>query len=315
MHYRALAICAAIGVTTGLARGQTVGLRDAAPAAPAAENMDGPSLIAPVRLALVDEPQSVYPQIAPPRDDEGINAGAVHFDVDVSYLSTYVYRGVDQTTTPNKQERALQFDGKAEFDLGKLPHPFVGLFVNVFNSDPISRFEEVRPNFGLDWTIKPITFSGGYTSYIFPNRKGLDTQEAFARIMLDDSRIFHTERPFLAPYVFGAYDLDVYKGFYLEAGIRHDFVFEDLGLTFTPNADVAYVLNNPLYEIMHGPKSGLQHYDVNLTATYSLNHLFNTSRRYGEWSVRGYLTYTAQIDKQLRADTLIWGGVGLNFSY
>ncbi|HWE96028.1 MAG TPA: hypothetical protein VG269_18845 [Tepidisphaeraceae bacterium] len=315
MHYRAWAICAAIGVTTGLARGQTAGLSDDAPASPSVENMLGPSLIAPVRLALVDEPQSVYPQIAPPRDDEGINAGAVHFDVDVSYLSTYVYRGVDQTTTPKTQERALQFDGKAEFDLGKLPHPFVGLFVNVFNSDPISRFEEVRPNFGLDWTIKPITFSGGYTSYIFPNRKGLDTQEAFARIMLDDSRIFHTERPLLAPYVFGAYDLNLYKGFYLEAGIRHDFVFEDVGLTLTPNADIAYVVNNPQYEIMHGPKSGLQHYDVNLTATYSLNHLFNTSRRYGEWSVRGYLTYTAQIDKQLRADTLIWGGVGLNFSY
>jgi hypothetical protein len=315
MHYRAWAICAAIGLTTGLARGQTAGLSDDAPASPSVENMLGPSLIAPVRLALVDEPQSVYPQIAPPRDDEGINAGAVHFDVDVSYFSTYVYRGVDQTTTPKTQERALQFDGKADFDLGKLPHPFVGLFVNVFNSDPISRFEEVRPNFGLDWTIKPITFSGGYTSYIFPNRKGLDTQEAFARIMLDDSRIFHTERPLLAPYVFGAYDLNLYKGFYLEAGIRHDFVFEDLGLTFTPNADIAYVVNNPQYEIMHGPKSGLQHYDVNLTATYSLNHLFNASRRYGEWSVRGYLTYTAQIDKQLRADTLVWGGVGLNFSY
>ncbi|MDB5292262.1 MAG: hypothetical protein JWL69_3503 [Phycisphaerales bacterium] len=323
MHYRAWVICAAtMSITTGLVQAQATKPADTEPTflTPTfltTQDADSEPLIAPFRLAL-DEPQSVYPQIAPPREDEGINAGGVNFNVDVSYLSTYVYRGIDQTTDPmkDKQERALQFDGKASFDLGKLPHPYVSLFVNVFNSDPISRFEEVRPSFGLDWPIKPLTFSGGYTSYIFPNRKGLDTQEAYAKITLDDSRIFHTERPLLQPYIFGAYDLDVYKGFYLEAGIRHDFVFEDIGLTLTPTADIAYVINNPLYELMpKGRTHGLQHYDVELIATYSLNHLFNTSRRYGEWSVRGYLTYTAKIDKELRGDTLIWGGVGLNFSY
>jgi hypothetical protein len=306
------AIWSACGLWAGGAAAQAAPI--AWPAAEAAAT--GPSLVPPVFLALVDEPQNVYPEIMPPRAEESMNSGGVNFGLNIDWVTDYVYRGVVQATVPHTDENALQFDANAKFNLGKLPHPFIGLFVNVFNDDPVSRFEEVRPYFGLEWTLKPLVVSGGFISYIHPNRKNLDTQEVFLSITLDDARVFHTARPIFSPYVYGAYDFDLYNGFYLEAGLKHDFVFEDIGLTLTPKGDIAYVVNQTNFVVMPGGKDyGLQHYDLGMVGSLSLNHMFNVNRRYGEWSVKGYIYYTAGIDRHLRADTLIWGGIGLEFKY
>src|SRR5580692_5899144 len=40
----------------------------------------------PLRLAIVDEPESVYPQSSAPQSQEPVNAGSVNFDLTVSYL-------------------------------------------------------------------------------------------------------------------------------------------------------------------------------------------------------------------------------------
>ncbi len=279
------------------------------------------SLVPPAYLALVDEPRSVYPEIMPSQEGAFNNSGGVNFGLDIDWLNKYVYRGINQSTLGRKPENALQFNAQAHFDLGKFPHPFIGLFVNVFNSDPVSRFEEVRPYFGLEWIIKPITITTGYTSYIYPNRKSaarqsVDTQEVFTQIQLDDSRLFHTAQPLLSPYIYGAYDFSLYNGFYLEAGLRHDFVFEDYGLTFSPLAKIAYVINDPYFALAPQTRQhGLQHYDVGAIGNVSINHFFKVDHRYGEWSINGYLYYTGRIDPELRADTVVWGGVGLQFRY
>ena len=150
-----------------------------------------------------EEPENVYLPPQGPTPDQLTNQGGVHFSLDTTYLSTYMYRGVDQSTPPIRNEHALQFDGRLDFDLGKLPHPFIGVFSNIFNHDPVSRFEEVRPYGGVAWTIRPITVAGGFNAYNFPNRTGKDTQEGWMSITVDDSRLWHTERPFLQPYVYG----------------------------------------------------------------------------------------------------------------
>lgn len=270
----------------------------------------------PLHLAILDEPRGVYPEIMPPQQEQGINAGGVHFDLDFAWMTRYVYRGIDQSTIPGRAENAEQFNGTADFDLGKLPHPFIGLFANIFSNDPVSRFQEVRPYFGAAWTVKPLTFTGGFISYIYPNRKSFDTQEVFAQISFDDSLLFHSEHPLISPYVYGAYDLDKYQGFYLEAGVSHDFVFEDGVFTLTPYGKIAYVIGQPYFALGPGLRDyGLQHYEIGLTGSLSLNHMFNLGHRFGDWSVEGYLRYTDGIDNHLRAGTLIWGGVGLSFKY
>ena len=331
MQMRAWAVCAA--AVLNFAGGNSL-VRAAEPFSLEAEPAPDPrvpihlspasALQSPLWLAVNDAPPSPYPDYIPQREQEASNNGGVHFDLHVDWLSAYVYRGVDQTITSRggsgifgeSHENAEQFDSEAVFDLGKLPHPFIGLFVNVFNNDPISRFEEVRPYFGLEWNIRPITIRGGYTDYIYPNRKPLDTQEVFAQLQLDDSRLLHTLQPLLSPYIFGAYDLGLYYGFYLEAGVRHDFVFEDYGVTLSPVGRVGYIINDPLYRVTASSRTfGLQHYDIGAIGNFQLNHFFNIDRRYGEWSINGYIFYTGRIDSDIRADTLVWGGVGLQFKY
>ena len=317
----ASAVGLSAGATTGYGATQPFALAPSAPAQVAARGLDPSappeSLIAPFFLAQVDEPPNVYPEIMPSGEEQGTNSGGVNVGLEVDWLTDYVYRGIDQNTSGHRPENALQFNANAKFDLGKLPHPFIGLFVNVFNSDPISRFEEVRPYFGLDWNLRPFDIVGGFESYIHPNRKNLDTQEVFASVTFDDSVLFHSARPVFSPYVYGAYDTDLYQGFYLEAGLKHDFVFEDFGFTLTPKGDVGYVINDRYFtgRVANARMYGWQHFDAGLIGSFSLNHFFNVNRRYGEWDVKGYLNYSAGIDKHLRADTLIWGGVGLEFKY
>lgn len=278
------------------------------------------SLVPPVRLAIIDEPESVYPQAIAQEPTEPGNMGSVNFDLKVSYLTRYVFRGVDQATIETRPENSLQFDGSFEFDLGKLPHPFVGLFVNVFNNDPIARFEEVRPTVGLRWTIKPLTLTGAYVSYIYPNRKSLDTEEALVKLSWDDSRLWNRDTPMFSPYFLAAYDFERYFGTYLEFGVMHNFVIEETGLTLTPSASIAYVVGDPYFRktpttTATGQDTGFQHYEFGLTLDYSLNNLLNISRRFGQWSIRGYIFDDSRISRELRADNRLFGGGGIEFKY
>src|SRR5688572_21263809 len=285
----------------------------AATAALCAAGTDLRAQLAPLNLSLQPEPESVYAPPAPPREDQGVNEGGVTLDLSVSYFTDYVYRGLELFELPEftpepigSEDRAnLQINGKLSFDLGKVPHPFVGAFVNSAEADPISTFQEIRPYVGFDWNLRPLLLTAGYASYIYPDRDPLETQEIFGRIELDDSYFLRSERPLLSPYVFAAYDLDLYNGWYLEAGVGHDFEVEDTGLTIRAEGHVAYVYRHELFDLVPGDEeeeSGFQHYQVGLIGRYSLNNLFNVSRRYGEWGFVGYLYYTDSIDDDLRAD-------------
>jgi hypothetical protein len=278
-------------------------------------------------LSLQPEPESVYAPPLPPREDQGVNEGGVRLNLTVSYFTDYVYRGLELFELPEfnpvlntSEDRAnLQINGKLSFDLGKIPHPFVGAFVNIAESDPISTFEEIRPYVGFDWNLRPLLLTAGYASYIYPDRDALETQEIYGRLELDDSYFLRSEGPLLSPYVLVAYDIDLYDGWYVEAGVGHDFRFEDIGLTLRAEAHVAWVSQFELFDAdptdADDDPSGLQHYQLGLIGTYSLNELFNVSRRYGEWSMVGYLYYTDGIDDDLRATDQLWGGAGISFRY
>lgn len=281
-----------------------------------------------------DPYESIYLPPGPPRVEEGVNEGGANFRLRVSYLTDYVYRGIDQSerlasvngagdVVPGADLGAedapnLQFDGDITLNLGKLPHPVAGLFANVYNDDPISRFQEIRPYFGFDWDLRPLRIKAGQISYIYPERERLNTAEIWASVTFDDSRLFRTERPLLSPYVYGAYDYDLYDGFYLEAGLKHQFELEETGIMVTAVADIAYVVNNRQFADLASPRpddTGFQHYDLGLIGSYSLNKLLGIPRRYGQWTFEGYLYYTDGIESGLRADTQIWGGAAIGFRY
>ena len=297
---------AALVLGAGSARAQD------ASAAPAAANF--PPLAS---LSLLPEDQSVYAPPAPPREDDGLNAGGVNFDLEFRYATDNVYRGVSRSEgIEHRHSPNLQFDGRLDFNLGKLPHPFVGAFVNIHSSDPISRFQEVRPYLGVNWNLRPFVLEGGNITYIFPERDELNTGEVYAKITFDDSWLFRTDTPIVSPYVYAAYDYDKYNGWYFEAGLKHDFVFENTGFTLTALANIAFVLNNPYYATSpDGKDTGLQHYEIGLIGNYSLNHLFHLSPRYGTFTLEGYLYFDDRTSSDLRADIQIWGGGGIGFHY
>lgn len=277
---------------------------------------DASHFTAPVALIMQQQPESVYAPIEPLPFDAGVNEGGLKLDLTVRYLTDYVFRGLERFEVDGSEDQAnLQFDGKLSFDLGRLPHPFVAVFVNVASSDDVSSFQEIRPVLGFDWTLRPITFSAGHTGYIYPDRDPLETSEVWARIALDDSYFFRRDKPLFSPYIYGAYDYDLYNGWYLEAGVSHTIDIEDTGLSLTFSGSVAYVRGVALFAINPDNDSGFQHYQIGLTVRYSLNTLLNIPRRYGEWSAVGYLNYTDGIENRLRADTQLWGGAGINLRY
>ncbi|MDB5327424.1 MAG: hypothetical protein JWM57_2993 [Phycisphaerales bacterium] len=276
-------------------------------------------------------PESVYAPPELPRPDQGVNEGAVHFGLGLSYFTDYVYRGVEVFEVPAHEDSLnLQIDTKLSFDLGKLPHPYVAVFANIADSDPLSNFQEIRPTVGFDWTIKPLVISGGYTTYLYPERDQRQTSEVFMGLALDEKTLYHGD-PIPVPYIMAAYDFDLYNGVYVEAGLRYRYAFDEIGLTLTGSASVAYVAGYTAYidgdngsiepgfftsgDTARKNINGLQHYQVGLTAEYSLNKLFNVSTRYGDFALRGSVYYTDGIDDAPAATTQIWGGAGIVLSY
>src|SRR6266850_1838897 len=277
----------------------------------------------PPRFTLEPQDTSVYALPTPPTTEEGANTGGVNIDMRVNYLSDYLYRGVDRTHfidtstgNPTANERAnFQFDGKLIWNLGKLPHPFIGIFANVLDQDPISTFQEVRPVFGAEWRIRPLILSAGHNTYIFPERSELNTSEAWGKIALDDSVLLRSDEPLLTPYIYAAYDYDIYNGWYFQAGVSHDFVIEGTGINFTAEAAVGGVLGQQAFAGPTRKDTGFQHYEFGLTARYNLNQVLNIPARYGQWSINGYIYYADGLNNHLRADTQLWGGTGIQFSY
>jgi hypothetical protein len=312
-----LAAVLAIGSATG-AWAQDAAVPDGAAALTPADAKTLGALDGAPMLASDLGDEAVYATPPPPREEEGVNSGGAHFDINIAYVNRYVYRGVnDDSVAHNAKSLNLVFEGRLEFDLGQYPHPFVGLLTNIYDSDPVSRFQEIRPYAGLDWNLRPFRLEAWDVEYIYPQREQFNLPEVDAKITLDDSLLFHTEEPIFSPYILGAYDYHKNPGTYLEMGIKHDFPFEDLGLTITPQAAVAWIsgLEQQFVFINTVKSTGWQHFEVGMTVTYSLNQLLNVSSRFGEFDVKGYLFYDDALNRKITASNVIWGGVGVGFKY
>ncbi len=306
-------------------------------AAPAFADLPAPPMRLfdqPLRLLAQSDYESVYAPPDPISANTGVNEGGVQFGINVSYMTDYVFRGLDESeriagelapgdttgridAAPGHEDSAnIQVDAHLQFDLGKAPHPFVGVFVNTFDADPESRFQEIRPYLGLELTLRPIIFAVGHNSFIYPDRDQLNTTEVFGKITIDDSYFLRTNEPILSPYVYAAYDYDLYNGVYLELGVEHDFIIEGTGIVLTAQASVAYVNGHELFiKTDATDNAGFQHYQLGLIGSYRLNEALDIPMRLGEWTFKGYVFYTDSIDHDLRADTQLWGGAGIGFSY
>jgi hypothetical protein len=260
------------------------------------------------------QPAQIPPQWGP---QEG-NNGGTHFTLDFAYANEYVYRGVNHdAVATHGNSLNLLFDGKLEFDLGKYPHPYVELFTNIYDADPVSRFQEVRPILGANWDLRPFDIDLSSINYIYPNRETYNYPEIDLKLTLDDNLIWHTDKPLLSPYVLGAFEYQKYEGWYIETGLKHDFEFEDFGITVTPEVNVAWIsgLKQQFVFINNVRDTGWQHFELGVTISYSLNFLLNVSKKFGEFDVKGYGFYDARLSPQITSSNAFWGGMGLGFKY
>lgn len=266
-----------------------------------------------------EDDNAVYgPPPLSPEQQEGTNSGGVNLDLDIGYATDYVYRGVDHDDVgPSGNSLNLLIDSRLTFDFGPYPHLFVGVFADVYNADPVSQFQEFRPSVGADWNLRPFLLELGHNSYIYPQRENFDTSELYLKVTIDDSLLFNTDSPIFSPYAMGAFDFGSGKGWYVETGLRHDFVIEDWGLTLTVKGDVAYIARLQTQFIFTNTEqdTGWQHAEGGLYASYSVNNLLNIPRRYGEFNLTGFVTYSGKLSKQLTASNVLWSGGGLAFRY
>jgi hypothetical protein len=286
--------------------------------------------VSPLNLSLApDKVESVYAPAETTPDENLGNNGAVHFDLTVGYWSDYIFRGIDRSETGGHEDSPnYLIDGSMRFDLGRYPALILGLFSNIYPSDDISEVQEISPYFALELNARPITLRVGNTFYTYPNRNDFNTAEIWTKMTFDDSYFFHSEEPILHPYVLAAWDYDKYNGLYVELGVRHDFEVQDTPLVVSPIAQIAYVSGNKMYRQPIGPvidpafdfgrtgtDSGFQHYDFGMEVTCALNSIGHIPARYGKVDLKGYLFYTGSMDVNLRADSELYGGVGIAFSY
>ena len=261
--------------------------------------------------------ESIY---APPGISDlqgGYNDGALTIEIVGRYMTDYIYRGLE-VVEPGAQEDAVNFQLGADLrlDLGRLPDPFFRVLTNTAEGDDISNFQIIRPALGLEWETEAFDLAIGTQSYTYPDRTDLDTAEVFADLRINDGVFYSEEGPFLGPFVVAVWDIDRYEGLYVEGGLRRTFNVADTNLRLTIEGVVGYVHNYELYSrSVDNDGTGFSHYQVGIAAEYRLNTLLNISRRYGQWSLAGYLNYTDGIDNDLATTTQIWGGGGIVFRY
>ena len=273
----------------------------------------------PAYLSLqpVAQQESVY---APPQvldGQSGTNEGALSLEIGGRYMTDYIFRGLEIIEPPGSEDAFnFQLEADLTMDLGRLPDPFLRVFTNTAEGDEISRFQVIRPSVGLEWQTEMLTIAVGWQNFTYPDRDDLDTSEIFLDLQINDGVLFTEEDPIIGPFVFVAYDVDQYDGFYFAGGVRRTFELLDSNVDLTIEGLVAYVSEYSLYSVAPANDgTGFSHYQVGLKAQYNLNSLLNIAQRYGSWSAAGYLYYTDGIDDELGATTQIWGGGGIVFEY
>ena len=279
-------------------------------------NAEDQSVFAP-RPESADPATSVFAPRPTGAARQGESAAKLTLQFDATYLSDYVYRGVDYTKVSSRQGVDVALGMQLSLDPGPgLPKPFVSLETNGFDADPESHWQFVRPTAGVQWTWKSVTLTGGLTSSIYPNRDDFNTSEVFTQAQLDDSKLWGTPQPLLNPSLLAAYDYDLNNGWYVQAGISHDFSLGQTGLTLTPVARIGYTAGWQQEFVFQVPSgTGWQHYDLGIEARYALNSLMNLPKRYGQWSLKGSLFHTERLAESTVGSTITWAGLGIAAEY
>ncbi|MEM8874465.1 MAG: hypothetical protein AAGD32_09415 [Planctomycetota bacterium] len=258
---------------------------------------------APART-IYGAPRAVPEQSTPTLD--------IEFELFAGWASDYVFRGIE-LLEPTGQEDSSVYPMRARVELmpGEPVSVFAELFAVAGESDPFDGFGTYQPSVGV--TLSPddgLRLTLGHTTFLYPT-VDLDTNEIFATAEVDLLRS-GDGAAFTTVFALGTYDYDRFDGVYGEVGLTTRLPGLDSDVL---RFEAAIAVIDSYDELFGGDGSGLQHYRVGLVSEIELNELLNVSRQRGRVFLDSELFYTDGIEGGLRAETQLWGGVGLRISY
>ena len=257
--------------------------------------------------------------------------------LDFAAVSDYVWRGINFSEYEGERGEDLNYQLGTRLELAT-PVGNVGgrvwfqWFSGLKRQDPTASSYLQEVDFVAYWnyTIASIgtTVEAGWIAYEFPHVSGNahTTYEIYGKVSLDDSVIFGI--PILNPFVYYGYDYDIGdSGSWVEAGVTRDFAAGDLDalaetpvikdLTLTPSVvfgiDLRY-LHNFVASDTATASNRLALIRYGLDLAYDLNGALGIHKKYGDFSIGGFLAYS-QATRRDMIDDELYGGATVAWSW
>jgi hypothetical protein len=205
-------------------------------------------------LAPEGEPDPMYAEEDDFGADERAKAIALGFAVDYTFVSDYVWRGINATEfqgegheRPCHQLRfGLESDSTdwLDVDLGTVGatawFQWYGGFLAQTNGQSGDHLQQVDyslywkrnvPELGTHFELGWVYRTWPRVHDIAPDVAGDEetTYEVYVKLTFDDSAFFGTEKPVFSPYIYYGLDYDLAdEGSWIELGVSHEFILADL---------------------------------------------------------------------------------------
>ncbi len=271
--------------------------------------------------AQVDDPRTVFPA-GPAAVTSHRAEPALQLDLSLELATDFVFRGTE-LPEPAGQEDALHHTADAKLTFNSLTmtgattvRPFLGLLIDLADDENRSAFQRAWPSAGLIFETEDLgRLELGHTTFIYPDRSRLNTNELYLRAEPTPLRadVGGLGTVLLRPGVLLAWDYDAYDGVYAEATLAADRPFETIGLTLGLDATLAAATG--LAERYGTDAGGAAFYELGVRGDYQLNTLLNIPRGRGDWSAYARLAYTDGLDGRFDVESQLWGVVGLSLAY
>lgn len=234
-------------------------------------------------------------------DDASPNLLPISTRLDATYVSKYVWRGIQQTTDYS-YEPSLTFS-----------HPS-GLSYNIWanynssaNSAHSNQIIEVDHTFNYAYSYKKISMNSGLIHYMFPNTTSPDTTELYTSFGFSG---------FLSPTVSVNYDFDKGKGAYFNFGGSYNYALPwKSAKTLALSAKVGYATaSEDKYLYFGTDKSAFTDYLITASVPFTVGK---------EISIVPSLNYAGLINSQIKdnveaqgldADNF-YGGLTASYSF
>ena len=267
------------------------------------------------------------------------------FDVTYYLYSDYVFRGINFSEFPREGRERLNHQMTTTFgaDVGLLLGRETGAYGTISlgtffewfagqkSIDPIHGGQNLQEvDYVLSWSydIEPIetTFTLGYTFYVFPNAKPINTSEWWFSLENNDAWMWKwlwpdNDQGVLNPSFFFAQDVDVTDGgVWMEIGLNHGFALCE-NLTITPSVVLAIdhrYLDPLLGTGQVGGAARVPYVQYALTANYDMTQVLALPDWAGSVVLSAFLAFsdargTARSDGTIQDE--FFGGMSLGWSF